>query len=434
MHQPESLGTHLSRQTQEQFTGPPPFSVQIPVDNDPQSSPTHRLTIKLPPMAANANPLRRSTRRNTSLGTENSLQSGSEYHESERSMEVDPDADAEGEEEIPSPKPKEEYTVTARGRKVVKKTYIESDEDGESGHDDVPPPLDNIFEAKAEKYEAEGDDEDDEEMPRRTTRRRMAKLNEFIVSDEDTAGGTRYSTRSRSKKPAQNSQASTLSGKEKQKADRQARRARRNAKMEQEDGGYVDDEHSPSSPDGEFDDAPRTSSDLDGEGEVDADVDVDGDGGEAGQEGRPYALRQRAKINYAIPPPLEEMRVAPKAAGGRGGRNSGGRNGGSRPNARRGPGWSATGAELGKWMGMPGDDSVSVFVALFSPLTYPAKDSDYNTRTPRKPFGGVFAGGAAVAGGAGGMLPGDMATAGTPSNMGKIGDACMFFLPPHGHR
>ena len=54
------------------------------------------------------------------------------------------------------------------------------------------------------------------------------------------------------------------------------------------------------------------------------------------------------------------------------------------------------------------------------------QDSDYNTRTPRKPFGGVFGGGAAVAGGAGGgMLPGDLAAAaGTPSNLGKIGDAC----------
>lgn len=61
-----------------------------------------------------------------------------------------------------------------------------------------------------------------------------------------------------------------------------------------------------------------------------------------------------------------------------------------------------------------------------------SKDSDYNTRTPRKPFGGVFgAGGGAVAsgGGAGSMLPGDLAAAaGTPSNLGKIGDACMYFM------
>ena len=51
------------------------------------------------------------------------------------------------------------------------------------------------------------------------------------------------------------------------------------------------------------------------------------------------------------------------------------------------------------------------------------QDSDYNTRTPRKTFAGAFAGGAAAAGGAGGMLSGDLAAAGTPSNMGKIGDS-----------
>jgi hypothetical protein len=60
----------------------------------------------------------------------------------------------------------------------------------------------------------------------------------------------------------------------------------------------------------------------------------------------------------------------------------------------------------------------------------PYQDSDYNTRTPRKPFGGVFGGGGAVAGSAGGsMLPGDLAAAaGTPSNLGKIGDASEHFV------
>lgn len=62
------------------------------------------------------------------------------------------------------------------------------------------------------------------------------------------------------------------------------------------------------------------------------------------------------------------------------------------------------------------------------------QDSDYPTRTPRKPFGtgslgGVFAGGA---GGAGGLLPSDLAAAaGTPSNLGKIGDACKVFRIMH---
>lgn len=36
----------------------------------------------------------------------------------------------------------------------------------------------------------------------------------------------------------------------------------------------------------------------------------------------------------------------------------------------------------------------------------------------------MFAG---SAGGAGGLFPGDMAAAGTPSNLGKVGDACTLF-------
>jgi hypothetical protein len=34
------------------------------------------------------------------------------------------------------------------------------------------------------------------------------------------------------------------------------------------------------------------------------DGDGDGDGGEADQDEKSYALRQRAKVNYTIPPPL----------------------------------------------------------------------------------------------------------------------------------
>ena len=62
------------------------------------------------------------------------------------------------------------------------------------------------------------------------------------------------------------------------------------------------------------------------------------------------------------------------------------------------------------------------------------QDSDYATRTPRKPFGGIAgaggSGGIFAAGGAGtgGFLPGDLAAAaGTPSNLGKVSDAGMFF-------
>lgn len=334
---------------------------------------THRLTIKLPPMTPNGvvTGLRRSTRRTTSLGTENSLPSGSEYHGSEKSMEVDPDADAEGEEEVPSPEPKIEYTTTGRGRRIAKKSYRES----ESEADPISMDVGDIFDepAKYRNNDDDDEDDDDDEGPRRRTRR-PSKLNGFIVSDEEQqpSGGARYSTRSRSRKPPPKPKPSTSNtGRstrgDAQRAARQARRARRNAKAQQEEDGYVDEEQSPSSPDGEFDDAPRTSSDVDADmdGEGDADADVDADGGDIEQEGKPYALRQRAKINYAIPPPLEEMRPLPKPGGGRGkGNGAGGtRTGGNRPGARRGPGWSANGAELGRWMGMGADDSVSISVS-----------------------------------------------------------------------
>lgn len=55
-----------------------------------------------------------------------------------------------------------------------------------------------------------------------------------------------------------------------------------------------------------------------------------------------------------------------------------------------------------------------------------SKDSDIPTRTPKKGFGtadGLMGAGAVGAGGAS-MLPGELAAvAGTPSNLGKIGDS-----------
>lgn len=381
MHEPEDYNAWQYGQNEARLGDPnipnsfnsyPTHEFPNPVEGP--STPPNRLVIKLPPMTANgmgvgAAGLRRSSRRTTSLGTENSLPSGSEYHESDKSMEVDPDgdADAEGEEEVPSPEQKLEYTTTGRGRRILKKTYRESDDDGE----DPNIALDAIFadDSKVVKREQFPDDEDDDEEdvgPRRTKRlTRTAKLDGFIISDEEGGGGGRYSTRSRNKKPAPKSKPSGANGRSRSDAQisaRAARLTRRSARTADEEDGYVDEEQSPSSPDGEFDDAPHTSSDLDAEPEADGEADRNGDGGEVEQDGKPYALRQRAKINYAIPPPLEEMRPAnTKGAGAKGGRNgAGGRNGGARPGARRGPGWSASGAELGRWMGMPGNDSVSL--------------------------------------------------------------------------
>lgn len=77
------------------------------------------------------------------------------------------------------------------------------------------------------------------------------------------------------------------------------------------------------------------------------------------EEARPkmYSFRRRTKqINYAIPPPIEEMACPPKVA--------------SRLNKgkARGPGWSANSSELLRYMRMlgPADDSVSMHAFLSS--------------------------------------------------------------------
>ncbi|KAJ6477845.1 hypothetical protein C8R47DRAFT_1288679 [Mycena vitilis] len=66
-------------------------------------------------------------------------------------------------------------------------------------------------------------------------------------------------------------------------------------------------------------------SDVDAEGEVEPDLDLEEepqereDEEEEEEDGRPYALRQRQKINYAIPPPLEMSRHPANTRKGRAG-------------------------------------------------------------------------------------------------------------------
>ncbi|KIK79961.1 hypothetical protein PAXRUDRAFT_159899 [Paxillus rubicundulus Ve08.2h10] len=332
--------------------------------------------------------------------------SGSEYHESERSM-MDEDPPAPE----PEDEPKEEiaWARSRSGRKVKKNDYRE------------PPSEDDIH---GEPFDEGGhavtmeDDDDDEQPTRRLTRsRRTARrsdMDHFIASDEDDIGSSRYGFRARRKPPPP----TTSSGRVTRQPQRytpstappkRLTRARSRAAAENDDG-YVD-EPSEGSDDaeGSLDDAPRTSSDL--EADVEPDIDIDCVDPDTQDNGKPYSLRQRAKINYAIPPPLEETKPAPKSRpAGRGGARG-----------KRGPGWSATGAELSRWMGMPADDS----------------DSDIPTRTPRKGFGGgageLFGSGAVGAGGAG-LFPSDLATAaaGTPSNLGKIGDSALADADPLG--
>lgn len=133
------------------------------------------------------------------------------------------------------------------------------------------------------------------------------------------------------------------------------------------------------------------------------------------ENGRRYTLRQRQKVDYAIPPPIEEMKLPPKLGPKRG-------------RGRLGPGWSANGTELSRYINLPAEDSVR-FVVLFQYpiiIKFYLKDSDYATRTPRKGLGTGINGGLFAAGS--GMFPTDLAAAaGTPSNLGKITDSSAYF-------
>lgn len=381
-----------------------------------------KIPLKAPAMAPNT---RSSTRQRTVSNA-----SGSEYHESNASQDADEDMPpAENNE---PEEPEVEYTVTSRGRKIARpKSYKES------ASEDEPIPAE-VLPSPVKHEDSFGDDEDDEAPHYRTrsrTTRPQPKLGNFIVSD-DEGGATvgRYNTRNRSKNtpsaPMQNGIANggrltRRSGTRPQASSSRvtrrmsARKPRSNGQTPHDEEGYVDEGSSGSvDADGSFDDAVRTSSEPEPDDDIDADGEPDIEGDlepEPEQDGRPYALRQRAKINYAIPPPLEEMPQPPKPRSG-GGRASGRTGGGG----RKVPGWSATGAELSRWMGGGGDDS----------------DSDHVGRTPRKPFGatggmgGVFAGGA---GASGGLFASDLAAAaGTPSNLGKVGDAILADADPLG--
>ncbi|KAI0751701.1 AAA-domain-containing protein [Daedaleopsis nitida] len=355
------------------------------------------------------------------------IASGSEYQQSHASMEAEDNNPHQEEVEDQYPV---EYGVSSRGRRITKKSYHESASEADDPIDLISPKR----KGKQVVHEPDDDEGEDEEPAgryalRTRSRAHSNKLNGFIVSDEEDGEakvGGRYPTRNRSKtvpngQPNRNGRANRRSnGRSQPQASSSrttrlsTRRTRSNPHDDEEEEGYVD-EPSSGSADGEgsIDEAPVTSPEPDADADAEGDADPEPEG-----DGKPYALRQRAKINYAIPPPLEEMRPPPKP------RSGPNRSHGRTANRPKAPGWSATGAELSRWMGGGGDDS----------------DSDYATRTPRKPFGlgagaggGVFAGGAGAAGATGGFLPGDLAAAaGTPSNLGKVGDAALADADPLG--
>ena len=266
-------------------------------------------------------PLRRSGRHRTgSVLTQNSPPSTSEYHGSERSVMDDNHSLPEPDH----PNTQEQWGRSLRGRKVKQNNYKESGSEDDM-HLGLNLPEDHFVNGKADLDQGDEDDDDDEGQPRRSVRSRKSR----------TIQPSTRSTHSATVPPRRLTRATS----------------RANTKS---DEVYVDHPSEESDDaDGSLEDAPHTSSDLDADLDADAegepDFDADGEPDiEVQDDGRPYSLRQRAKINYAIPPPIEETKPPPKSKpANRGGART-----------RRGPGWSATGAELSRWMGMPADDSV----------------------------------------------------------------------------
>ncbi|EKM75062.1 hypothetical protein AGABI1DRAFT_132600 [Agaricus bisporus var. burnettii JB137-S8] len=335
--------------------------------------------------------------------------SGSEYNASEPSSAA-PDLrhdDSSAEEP-------EVYTRSQRGRRVKQVVYEESEYEEEDEIDGLSKPNANqLFDdgVKVRRLRVREVVEGDEGNPQPSHRlRRTRNLQGFITDDEDEKidDTTGYSLRSRSRsKAAPPKKNGSVPPTKQTRENRYKARLQRRERKDEDDQYIAHSDPSSADADGSVDlneDAMGTSDlEVTHEPEPEPETEVDED-----NDGKPYSLRQRQKINYAIPPPLEEMpRPQPKPTinrnGGRGGPGKG----------RRGPGWSATGAELGRWMGMGGDDS----------------DSDHPTRTPRKQPFGMDPFGAGVP--AGGMLPGDLA-AGTPSNLGRMGEGALADADPLG--
>ncbi|KAF4602613.1 hypothetical protein EYR40_005828 [Pleurotus pulmonarius] len=428
----------LYYQNQPQY--PPPQQL---LPQPPYQNPSHSLTIKLPAFSQMPVATRRSSRNRTNSMDEGA--SGSEYHESEKSFDHDKDADGDVEDKEEEVKEEEvQYTQSSRGRRMAKKVYKESDpeDDPDALFDDGVDVEVHATSRRGSRLRRGGyriedvdDDDEDEGSRRYNTRHSSNRSKAIILDEEDVVQPSRYPTRHRSRQTARPQRVQPHELRKRKtappKPSTAALRAERHARRAASKGGdaagdpdgddaYVQNTSAESvSDDGSLADAVHTSSEPEPEPEPEPEDDLadndNGDGVEIVEsDGKPYALRQRAKINYAIPPPLEETAAKAPPKGGRGANGwfGNGRNERKHGGRKKGLGWSASGAELGRLMGMPADDS----------------DSDFPTRTPRKNFAagaGLFGTGA-ITGSAGGMgvLPaaGDLSAAiGTPSNLGKVG-------------
>ncbi|KAJ7165631.1 hypothetical protein C8R43DRAFT_987139 [Mycena crocata] len=205
--------------------------------------------------------------------------------------------------------PQEEITTTYTRRRIVKRSYVET------SSDDGPGPA-GIFD-EGQRVVPPSNSTDDDAPPRLLIRRSaMNNLDGFIASDKP-----QYDMRSRVKrKRLETSGTSSVPNSRCSGPSSRAQRhcARRAQLDDQEDGWSPGTQHT-SSPD------THPDSDIDAE--------------------RPYALRQRQKINYAIPPPLETTSPPRQPA-----------RPASSQEGTKGPGLSASGAELERWMGMGGNN------------------------------------------------------------------------------
>jgi hypothetical protein len=253
------------------------------------------------------------------------------------------------------------------------------------------------------------DDEDDDEAPirgpgKRPTSRKTNTLEGFIEPDIDDSDERRYHTRSRNPRATSSK---PVRGPPRQRAPPQPRprRATRSAKPEESE---------------DYEDHGDAEDDEDHQME---DVDVEEDDLLESQEQpgveRAYRLRERKKnINYQIPPPLDPVDVTGGIGADANGYGGGKGKGKGRARPRPPPRMWHSNFPIGRPPnGLPADDS----------------DSDPGFRTPKK-FDGTGAasgvGGSEMFAGAGpsGLISGPnaaadlAATAGTPSNLGKVGD------------
>ena len=324
---------HFREPQPDQFSRNP-FNNPIP---HPSTNSPNSLRIKLPPM----------TRRTKVHPVIDFDKSGSEYRETDGEDHMDTEEALPPQPPSQPPSPTLVYTSSSRGRRYVQKTYLESGSEVDAeGELDVEVP------APVPKMELEdGDDDYGKIPPRYHTRARAAgNLTGFIASEDDEDVGIRTRSRLRRHPAASGPQNQTRSGRNKPSSksarSKSSRKAKKATQNRDDEDVYVHDSSSESGEhDISFDNVVTSPEPVPGPEEPEE---------EQEQERGGYGLRVRAKKNYDIVSMLDNITAVQAQPAKKSPRNKG-RTGG---NKFKGPGWSATGAELGRWMGLPGDDSV----------------------------------------------------------------------------